>query len=239
MPIDYLTPLPIPFKRTFSAIDALVAIPFEELHGLYDKWRNGNAQEHVEAVARRRTKKGKKTKIEKAELSGKKIELISVWMAGASHFGSDEPELGAAWRAALDRILDDTNDAEEILNALNTLPPSTLKLFLDMWRPAGTNFLSRLRVQFTNQEEVRKLADAKFLKRTPLSAVVPILGIMIGIPYAFLKIEHKLPFDLDTAIAGIFLIAVTFLVGLTYRITASGKEFLRIYLEYASMANKG
>jgi hypothetical protein len=104
----------VPVPRTFSAIDALFVVPIdfarESLERYFDNKRIENLAAHANAV---RAANSNATAI--PDPSIRQIELLEQWAPQASTFGDDSPELAAAWRAVLEKIQLNDNNAENIL----------------------------------------------------------------------------------------------------------------------------
>jgi hypothetical protein len=120
--------IPIPFRRTFSAVDRLLALPVEALSDFIENKLKGNIDTHIDAVQEKRRRVGKPDKL--AKPSVKTVKALGEWAASAAEVDSKERDLSAVWRSVLDRILDEKDDAEELLRTMKSLPSSDIRYFL-------------------------------------------------------------------------------------------------------------
>jgi hypothetical protein len=118
----------IPFRRAISAVDRLVALPVEALSDFLENKLKGNIDSHIDAVQEKRTRFGKPDKL--AKPSVKTVKAVGEWAASAAEVDPQEKDLSAVWRAVLDRILDEKDDAEELLRIMKSLPTSDIRYFL-------------------------------------------------------------------------------------------------------------
>ncbi|SFJ53931.1 hypothetical protein [Bradyrhizobium sp. cf659] len=134
--VNAVTGVPIPLKRTGAAIDRLISVPFNVWADQLDAKMRGNTENHVQAVQKKRTKKGKKTSAE--DVSVKAAKSIVEWTEASAEVDEKDEQLSAVWRGLLDAILDDRDDPEELLRIVRRTAPSDLRLFLTRGRsPVG------------------------------------------------------------------------------------------------------
>jgi hypothetical protein len=165
-------------------------LPFEAFYRFIEEKLNSNAKDHIEKVQQRRKKSGKKTEIDEADMSVEKAQLVFDWVDGASRIDPHERDLASVWRALLDKILDDQHDAEELLHAVQTVSRSTLRFFVEAFAKTHARLswspIRRIGAQFTRQEDIKKLADAKLLRQSTASAIVTLSWNFCGddLPYS-------------------------------------------------------
>ncbi len=123
--------IPIPLKRTFGALDRLIATPIEALADVLEKRLASNIASHVEAVQKERSRRGKKVKFENP--SPRTTKAIGDWAAGASEVDPKEKDLSAVWRAVLDEILEGGDSSEDLLRIVKLLPNSDIRYFLQCY----------------------------------------------------------------------------------------------------------
>jgi hypothetical protein len=123
--------LPIPMRRTFGALDRLLALPIETLGDIVERKMKVNLESHVEIVQRQRRKKGKKETLEDPSVQTAKV--IAEWAAEAGRAGAEDAELTAMWRAILDEIIDGGDDGEELLRIVKSIPTSSIRHFLKLF----------------------------------------------------------------------------------------------------------
>jgi hypothetical protein len=89
-----LAGLPVPLRRTFGALDRLLALPIEAVGDALEKKLKGNVESHVDAVQKKRVRKGKKEKI--VDLSPKTAKEMGEWATAAAEVDPDDKDLSAA-----------------------------------------------------------------------------------------------------------------------------------------------
>jgi hypothetical protein len=159
--------IPVPLKRTFDAIDRLIALPLETLGDYVEKRLKGNIDSHIDTVTKKREKRGKRTKAEKP--SAKTIQVIAEWARNAAEVDPTEEDFAAVWRAILDQIMEDTDEGEELMRIVESLPRADVRFFLKE-RFIGIPM-------FTEAAQISRLSSAGLIRRLfPLTLLV-FLGI--------------------------------------------------------------
>jgi hypothetical protein len=123
-----LAGVPIPLRRTFTAIDRLFAIPIEVAGDALEKKMKGNLDSHVGNVQKTRRKKGKRESVENP--SPKTTRAIADWARRAADVDADEPSLASLWEAVLDAIMDDEVEGEKLLALVKDGQPGDIRFFL-------------------------------------------------------------------------------------------------------------
>jgi hypothetical protein len=126
-----ITGLPIPLKRTGAAVDRIFALPIEALGDWVERQFKSNLESHVEAVRTSRGRRGKKIEIEEANISIEKVKSVHEWSEKAKEIDADDVVLSAAWRAALDQLLDNDGAEDDLLRRLTALPNATMRYFFE------------------------------------------------------------------------------------------------------------
>lgn len=120
-----LSSLPIPLKRTGAAIDGIIAAPLEVIQEKFEKRFKKNTDEHIEAVKRVRPD----LEIDTDNISVREFDNLQDWAEKARDIGSDEEELAATWRAALEITLDE-NDNLRIVQAIKNLSYEAIMILI-------------------------------------------------------------------------------------------------------------
>lgn len=120
-----LAGVPIPLRRTFAAIDRLFSIPIEVLGDTLEKKMKGNVDAHVEAVQKKRKKRGKNEKID--DPSPKVTRTIADWAINASGVEPEDKDMSALWEAVLDAIMDDEDEGEQLLKIVKEANRSDIR----------------------------------------------------------------------------------------------------------------
>jgi hypothetical protein len=121
----------------------LIAIPIEALADAMESKIKGNLNSHVEAVQARRSKKGKKTKID--DPSVRTTKAIADWATLAGAVEQKDKELSALWRSILDKIMENEDEGEDLLRVVQGLSNADLRYFLaDLPEPRCSLVLASL-----------------------------------------------------------------------------------------------
>src|ERR1700730_12548746 len=123
--------IPIPLKRTFGALDKLIAVPIEVLADAIEKKLKSNLDEHVDTVKKERKKKGKTDTVKNPPI--KTTKQIADLGPSASEIGPGEADMSAVWRSILDEILDGRDEADDLLRIVKTASSSDIRLFLERY----------------------------------------------------------------------------------------------------------
>lgn len=170
--------IPIPLRRTFGAIDRLFALPIEALADTLESKIKSNIQQHLDAVQKVRKKRGAKQQLNQKDISIGAARSIAKWAEAASDIGPDQKELSSAWQAILDRLLSNPDDAEELLDAVQSVPRSDLRVFLDSYTfPYGR--FSRLIFPLIDDEAIQRLRACGLLRRTLSNTMVAFWGMVV------------------------------------------------------------
>lgn len=230
--------IPIPLRRTFGALDRLIAIPIEALADAMESKIRGNLDSHVEAVRTNRSKKGKKTKID--DPSVKTTRAIADWASSAAAVEQGDKELSALWRSILDKIMENEDDGEDLLRVVQGLSTADLRYFLN--RFAG-KWTMRTLSKTAPEGAIERLHSAGLITR-PISlpflfgaTVAGLLLIGVSRPYASLLPNALLSilaqsFGLLGGSVAVVLAAVLLLIALKYSPTQAGNRLCDLYKEY-------
>jgi hypothetical protein len=229
--VNAVTGLPIPLKRTAAAIDRLISVPFNVWADQLDAKMRGNTEKHVEAVQKKRTKKGKKTTAEDSSVRAAKS--IAEWTEVAAEIDEKDEQLSAVWRGLLDAILDDRDDPEELLRIVRSTSPSDLRLFLARGRtPIGLLLANNAAV---DRLKANGLVES-FMPRTVFFLMLVFAGT--AVLYATL-IQSKSLDRMDQFPVQSVALSVSALLPLAFfwvssRPSRQGKRLIALYREYLS-----
>jgi hypothetical protein len=120
----------IKLARTAEAIDRIFSAPLgriaEKVESMFDK----NAASHITAIKRHRIKKIEFDPINIENIGASGFASFTESLRDASHFDeTSDPELSTAWRMALNSILNNNNNSDDIINFLKDTPRGTLRTF--------------------------------------------------------------------------------------------------------------
>jgi hypothetical protein len=157
--------LPIPLKKTGAAIDRLLSVPIDAAANWVEEKFKSNIDEHVDRVVKSRGKRSKPSKVGKEELSIEKMQSRRSWAAEAGQVDEEDRVLSAAWRAALDRILDQQGEEDDLLRALAGVQRGNLRGFLSRYGWQGRWLLILHRFGDRWNVDASELANARLITR--------------------------------------------------------------------------
>lgn len=219
----------IPLKKTRTAIDSLIAVPFEVWRDQLSAKMRGNVEKHVDAVKTKRTKQKKKTTIDHTSL--KIAESLAEWGTAASQIDESEKEFSAMWRGLLGAILDE-EDPEDLIKIVKTTPSSDLRMFLDYGQ-------SPMRLLFHSSSALDRLKANGLIEGVITREIFFIVLILVGAIVLYLV--QMLPRSLDSVdqlLLKSVLVSVIALVPLAIswiwqKPTRQGQSLLKLYREYS------
>ncbi len=227
--------LPIPLRRTFGAIDRLIAIPIEVLGDKLEEKLKRNLDNHVDAVQKKRKQRGKQSTFE--DVSVRTAIAIEDWSLSASAVDPSDDDLSAVWRAVLDAILDDESYGEEFLRIVKEAKPSDIRFFLTYYRFVdfirGTDADARLS-RLVNLGLCYRLWSRSLLIMFIMLAVLTSLGLItiLTATRSLSGVEY---------VPGVVIIlscSALYWVLQAHRLTPVGKRFINLYEDYVgSKAN--
>ncbi|UGA46713.1 hypothetical protein HU230_0011995 [Bradyrhizobium quebecense] len=243
----------VSLPRTARALDRIVSVPFEGLAGYVEGKFGANVDAHIDAVEQVRKRKGQASKVDNPTIE--RLERIDNWIANAGKVDPTDPEMSAVWRGVLDEILNDSDDAKELIDVVRGAPRSDIRLFLWNFRRKGRSIFGLSRGDFL--VPAKTLDDAEMgvaierlirsgLVRRAYSPGVPLLIAVIGL-FSLLGVgwitdEALLATPIQSR-AIVRLMLVTFgglsvlLAGVAYsmkRPTRLGRRLIELYEEYRS-----
>jgi hypothetical protein len=240
--------IPIPLKRTFAALDRLVALPVEALGDYVEKKLKGNVDSHVEAVQKKRRKKGKKENVENPSV--KTTKRIASWAESASEVDPEEKDFSALWRALLNEILDEKDDAEDLMAIVKNARASDIRYFLECYAKNHPEhgFRSARKIleifKFGKDEEISDRLKANGLVRRTFSnsllvttLILTLTPVVLAIGSGFLNSARwdsaKVP-ALEIVLGYMFitLIGISALAFNLKRPTELGKRLCDLYNQY-------
>jgi hypothetical protein len=206
-----LSGFPIPMRRTFSALDRLVALPFEALGDRLEQSLKSNLDGHVDAVQKNRTKRGKKARVDDPPL--KMAKMILEWAESASDVGPEEKELSAFWRAVLDEILDEDDEAAELIQVVRSLRKSDVRFFLRRFvQPTWRNRVLPFLDSFTSRDAIARLQTAGLVDRA--TSLLFMIAAALGVGLAMNLVSRRFPGAFDFLNVGSPYAEIFFLGGL-------------------------
>jgi hypothetical protein len=223
--------LPIPLKRTGSAIDRLIALPIEAVGDWVEKKLKSNLDAHVEAVRNSRGRRGKKAEISEEDLSVERLRSIHEWAERAREVDSCDKVLSAAWRAALDRLLEEDDQGAELLRTLTELPKATARYFFTRFGEQNRN----ANAHGQSMSHLAKLVEAGLLvpmldiRWTVLVGIVLVMGFFAS---------QELPFvsRVILLVCGGASQIVAFAMSQRHRTTPAARDILTRFHLYLSEA---
>jgi hypothetical protein len=229
--IEAITGLPIPLKKTGAAIDRLISVPFNVWADQLDAKMRGNTEKHVEAVQKKRTKKGKKTTAEDASV--KAVKSIAEWTTSAAEVDESDEQLSAVWRGLLDAILDDRDDPEELLRIVRSTSPSDFRLFLKQGQtPVGLLLMNNATV---DRLKANGLIEA-FMPRTLFFIILVFSGtaVLLWTQMQTRSLESLDKFPLPTVVYAVSALLPIVFFWVSMRPSRQGRRLLSLYREYRS-----
>lgn len=244
--------LPIPLRRTFSALDRLFALPIEAIGDALEKKMKGNLDSHVDAVRKKRRNKAKKETIENPSI--KTAKALAAWAAGAAEVGPDEQELSAVWRALLDAIMEEKDEADALLRIVRDARSADIRFFILRFANRTDPLARYGDVAFTGYGDMDRLRAIGLVTRPFGLNYVGGIALFMGV--AFFELVKYAPLPLvggpgltpsgqllrilaDSAVPMAAVTAIFLLfVFQMHRPTLLGRRLCKLYGEYASANNR-
>jgi hypothetical protein len=228
--IEAITGLPIPLKKTGAAIDRLISVPFDVWADQLNAKMRGNTEKHVDAVQKKRAKKGKKTTAEDASV--KAAKSIAEWTTSAAEVDESDEQLSAVWRGLLDAILDDRDDPEELLRIVRATSPSDLRLFLKQGHPVGLLLMNNATV---DRLKATGLVEA-FMPRMLFFMILVFSGtaVLLWTQMQTRSLESLDKFPLQTVTYAVSALLPIVFFWVSMRPSRQGRRLLSMYREYRS-----
>jgi hypothetical protein len=226
---DLSIPLP---PRTFAAIDRLFALPFNALADLLERKLRENLDGHVEAVQEARRQRGKSERV--AEFSIKTTRAISEWASLAANVGPEDEELSAVWRALLDEIMDEGDDAEELIRVVRGLRRSDIHFFIRAFAQRNPGALpTPILGLVENDAAIERLRGQGLIKRMFTASALSLFGASLAVMSYFvislIGSGNKLEIPIVAAF-GVFTLVIMYQF---WRATALGRQLARLYRLYS------
>jgi len=180
----------LPVPRTFRAIDRLLARPIERLEEYLDQKRAENISAHVQAVDE--ATKSLSDDIN-AEPTVRQLELLKEWADRAASIGDENPELAAAWRAALDRIQSNDLSSEAIIRALNSLTAADIFDFVTSYQSLENLSNDKLQTLENAGLTVNTLTWRRFIIFIAILLLIIFMYILISFAEAFFSFADPKP----------------------------------------------
>jgi hypothetical protein len=234
--------IPIPLRRTFGAIDRLIAVPIEALADVVESKIKKNLDSHVDAVQKARKAKGKKEKL--ADPSVRTTRAIAEWATAAAEVDPDEEDASAVWRSVLDEILEGGDDAEDLLRIVKALPSSDIRFFIEAYArsPRPTLAMHDL-FNFSGDDAIlsRLKTYGLITKTFSPSLLFSFIGLTGGsLLFAYIAASNTMRWDnlpptfqMTVAFGALIFAGALVMVFNLYRPTALGKHLCRLYAVYA------
>jgi hypothetical protein len=234
-----LAGVPIPLRRSFAALDRLIALPLEALGDRMEGKFKNNLNSHVEAVQTKRSVKGKKAQLD--DPSVKTTRAITEWAAQAGGVEPEDKELSALWRTILDKIMENEDEGEDLLRIVQSLSNADVRYFLNRFAKKRT--LVGYFTLVTPEGAADRLHSAGLILR-PVN--VPFLfgsAILLLVVFSFLRslmpINISLAFislgpKTNSVINALFVMvaAAGLIFFLKYSPTTIGARLCELYREY-------
>jgi hypothetical protein len=179
--------LPLPLKRTGRALDRLLAVPVEKLGDWVEQSLTHNIDEHVAAVEGR-ARKQKRVSDQETIFSLNELAAMREWASKAGLYDASDPQMAAAWRAALDKLLSKDRSAEELISSLTAMPASSVRIFVERYGKPRKFGRHPRRLALLPAEAAKQLIAAKLVRRVgAISAGLVLFFLALAISALSLK----------------------------------------------------
>jgi hypothetical protein len=174
------------------------------------------------------------------------MQAMRLWAAGAGEVGDEDRILSAAWRAALDRVLDQGGEEEDLLRALAEVQKTNLRDFLDNYGWRGSWFFMPNRF-WRWTVDASQLISAGLIRRFFNTATLAVIFLVILFLYPIAELFGRLflyePWGvyswwesfrtsrLAPWLVGLFVVLV-YAASRVFRPTRVGRDLLRRYRIY-------
>jgi len=223
--------IPIPLKRTFGALDRLIATPIEALADSLERKLKANIDSHVEAVRKKRRKRGKTETI--SDPSVKMTKALGEWATSASEIDPEEQELSALWRSVLDEILEGREDADDLLRAVKALANSDILFFIRVYTKA--RLLQLPVIAFGKYDVILNRLRAHGLVARTVSTLL-LVWFAVTLAFFFfgaVTVTGVRLGEFGVMATGLTLAISIILVSNVHRPTILGRKLCRLYKIYA------